>query len=196
MKKIRMLLMVMLLVFVGCKDGGSSSLLEHQQTVEDKKDEDIIEVPKKENELIEESNNENVKVNNTEIIQKIDERVSWIKKNNDYQIVTEYENFEEFYIQNELVRRYFFIEPEQEKLCIYYLYYDEFGVLILSEVTHYRSYAYSIYFDKDEAIYIYWDENSKLNGDLEDHEGDDLYSMILDDVKVSLDYAYRDTTKY
>ncbi len=57
MKKMLVLLMLMLLVFVGCKDGGASSLVEKNQNIEDMNgdDEDTIEIPNKENEVVKES---------------------------------------------------------------------------------------------------------------------------------------------
>lgn len=138
-------------------------------------------------------------VETTEIIRKIDERVSWIIKNEESQIATEYESFEDFRIQSELVRRYFVLEYVQDEPTIYYLYYDNCGSLIFAEIAHYRSYLYSIYFDKDELLYVYWDENSNLNGDLANVESlieeDSNYSVILDDVKEILEYAYKASTQ-
>lgn len=141
------------------------------------------------------SSSEKSKKVDDEVIVQLDERVSWIMKKEESQSATKHESFEDFHIQSELVRRYFVLEYVQSEPTTYYLYYDNCGALIYAEIAHYRSYLYSIYFDKDEVLYVYWEENLNLNGDLayvESHiEENSNYSVILDDVKEIFEYAYR-----
>ncbi len=99
--------------------------------------------------------------------QNIDSRVLWIKQNLEEQASNISETFEDYRIEGTLVKRYFYIEIENEydAADIYELYYDDDGSLIYAEIAHYRSFLYSAYFDKDELVYVYFDESSELNGD-------------------------------
>lgn len=134
------------------------------------------------------------KSNESNKVEEIDEEISRIIESNKDFVCVEYENFEEYYLNGELIRRSFLSEFENESYAIYNLYYDSNGSLMLAEVAHYRSFLYSIYFNEDTPIYVYWDKFSNLNGNIEHvksliKENSD-YVLILNDVEVILERAY------
>lgn len=133
--------------------------------------------------------------------QNIDSRVLWINQNLEEHASKISEAFEDYHIDGTLVKRCFYIEIENERDAadVYELYYDDDGSLIYAEITHYRSLLYTAYFHKDKLIYVYFHESSELNGDYKHIESlikeDQLYSVFLDDERLILDYAYKNSSQ-
>jgi len=128
------------------------------------------------------------------IRKNIDARVSEINKNLSRELYSDH------YEGDILVYRNFTHYSDEELSAQYYLYFDDKGKLIFTDIIHYRAAMYSIYFHNDELLYtevgpFAYNDPIFIKGGMEEVEAvvekSDKYDFVLEDIEICLESAYK-----
>ena len=149
------------------------------------------------------------------IIQDIDDRVSWIKEglgefiHKDGELFGGHyegfsyeisENFRDYYYGDSLLHRIFSRDIDHENFVVYSMFYGKYDNLIYAEMVHYRGAMYSMYFSEDALVHTevgpfsYSEGAPFVNGDLAHVKAvikeDGFFVFILEDLAACLENAY------
>ncbi len=138
------------------------------------------------------------------IIETIDKRVSSTNESMERLICEDGEFYKDYYDGNVLVYRSFTYDIDHESYALYDFYYDERGLLIYCDITHYRGPAYSIYFSDDDLYHVevgpFIKDGVFINGDLVNVENaikeDSYYTFVLTDLALCLEHSYKENIAF
>lgn len=135
-------------------------------------------------------------------IQDINDRVLWINENLENLVCKDFDGYDDYYNENQLVLRkifYKFSDEPYSPYAWYELYYNEFEKVIYADIFHYRAAVYDMYFHNSLLLYTevgpFKTGGTFVNGDINQIEEaiskEEFFIFVLQDIEICLEYAYK-----